>query len=574
MQPLQRTFHLIRGQLGALTPTAKLLIASMMVILVMALLFVAMLTSQPTMVPLPATLTAETRAKALSYLQASGINFQEKGDQVLVPAEQKYAIVSQLVDSQLITGDQIDFVTLVKQENPFGTREQNRKAWLSTKMKVLERMISQMNGIASAVVVIDEPLSTPGIGKAYTAPSATVTVITRGGGLAQHQVDAIASAVVGAHAGMKVASVAVIDANAGKTYQARDGDQLGVGKNLELKLETERIVQAKIEQLLAIPGMRVSVNAIVDSRREEKRIQEFQKPLIGPLESSTREQNSTSSSRASGGEPAVVPNTGASIAAGGAGGMGSSLSESQARERTVPMFPNVSSTIVDLKGHALMINVAIGIPRSYFDRLFQEEGGAPGGPAAPPARPDKAALDALVQAEEARIRQQVEPLILTAAPAVPDAVPGRISVSMIHDFAGDPASGGSGGGGGGAAAFTGPDRIAAVSDGFAAEGMVKYIGLGSLAFISLVMMVLMVRKANAREPLPTAAELVGVPKALEMTESDLVGEADESTPALEGVELDDEELRKQQMLNQINEMIRSKPDEAASLVRKWIRTEA
>jgi flagellar biosynthesis/type III secretory pathway M-ring protein FliF/YscJ len=555
MQPLQRTFQLIRSQLGALTPTAKLLIASMMVILVMALLFVAMLTSQPSMVPLPAILTAETKAKALSHLKASGVSFQELGDQVLVPAEQKYAIVSQLVDSQLISGDQIDFVTLVKQENPFGTREQNRKAWLSTKMKVLERMISKMNGIASAVVVIDEPLSTPGIGKAYTAPSATVTVITRGDGLAQHQVDAIASAVVGAHAGMKVANVAVIDANAGKTYQARDGDQIGVGKNLELKLETERIVQSKIEQLLAIPGMRVSVNAIVDSRREEKRIQEFQKPLIGPLESSTREQNSTSSSR--GAEPAVVPNTGASIAA--AGGTGSTLSESQARERTVPMFPNISSTIVDLKGHALMINVAIGIPRSFFDHIFKEERGDPA------AKPDKAALDALVQSEEARIRQQVEPLILTAA--VPDAVPGRISVSMIHDFANDAA------GGVGAAAVTEADRIAGTSGGFATEGMVKYIGLGSLAFISLVMMVLMVRKANAREPLPTAAELVGVPKALEMTDGDLVGEADESSPALEGVELDDEELRKQQMLSQINEMIRSKPDEAASLVRKWIRTE-
>ena len=97
--------------------------------------------------------------------------------------------------------------------------------------------------------------------------------------------------------------------------------------------------------------------------------------------------------------------------------------------------------------------------------------------------------------------------------------------------------------------------------------MVRYVGLGSLAFISLAMMFLMVRKAGVREELPSPAEIVGLPPALE------VGEAEESALALEGVELDDAELRRAQLLEQITETIKTSPEEAASLVRRWAKAE-
>ena len=42
---------------------------------------------------------------------------------------------------------------------------------------------------------------------------------------------------------------------------------------------------------------------------------------------------------------------------------------------------------------------------------------------------------------------------------------------------------------------------------------------------------------------------------------------------MEGVEIDETEMRRQQMLSQINELALSAPDEAASLLRKWVRTD-
>jgi flagellar biosynthesis/type III secretory pathway M-ring protein FliF/YscJ len=112
------------------------------------------------------------------------------------------------------------------------------------------------------------------------------------------------------------------------------------------------------------------------------------------------------------------------------------------------------------------------------------------------------------------------------------------------------------------------------SGGSTTEQLVKYVGLGGLGAISLVMMFLMVRKAGARETLPTPEELAGIPPALSGADADLVGEADESAPAMEGLELNDEALRRQQMLRQISDMVTATPDDAAGLMKRWMRVEA
>ncbi len=88
------------------------------------------------------------------------------------------------------------------------------------------------------------------------------------------------------------------------------------------------------------------------------------------------------------------------------------------------------------------------------------------------------------------------------------------------------------------------------------------------------MMFLMVRRAGVTTDLPTARDIVGIPPTLPTDESEIVGEAIESAPILEGVEVDDAALRRQQMKGQISEMIRQNPDSVANLLRRWITVEA
>jgi hypothetical protein len=167
----------------------------------------------------------------------------------------------------------------------------------------------------------------------------------------------------------------------------------------------------------------------------------------------------------------------------------------------------------------------------------------------------------------------VEPLIDTSA--LENAVRGTVKVSMIPDIAGAvatmasdiPATVGGGIGGGGSAG-------GGWSAGPVSGDLVKFLGLTGLALLSLAMMFLMVRRAGVTTELPTAQDIVGVPPTLPTDESEIVGEAIESAPILEGVEVDDAALRRQQMKGQISEMVRQNPDSVANLLRRWITVEA
>ena len=65
MQALQRIVDNIVAQMKGLPPTARLLIGSLMVVVVLSRFLVAQLTGQPSMCPLPVTLAGEgARARA------------------------------------------------------------------------------------------------------------------------------------------------------------------------------------------------------------------------------------------------------------------------------------------------------------------------------------------------------------------------------------------------------------------------------------------------------------------------------------------------------------------------------
>jgi hypothetical protein len=82
--------------------------------------------------------------------------------------------------------------------------------------------------------------------------------------------------------------------------------------------------------------------------------------------------------------------------------------------------------IKDAKGYALQINATVGVPKSYFVRLYQDSKGDRN------SQPDQAALDSLVQTEVEKIKTYIKPLIDTNA--LEGAVAGTVAVSMIPDF--------------------------------------------------------------------------------------------------------------------------------------------
>lgn len=553
MQAFQKTIDNIREQLRTLSPTARLLVGALVVILAMTLFMVAQYSSRASLEPLglKANLTADARARAINHIQSRGIPYRERGNEILVPPDQRISLIAQLTDSDVITPEQINFDSLIEKDSPFLSKSQNDRRWLIASMNVLSRTVSSMSGIQRATVVIHEPQNPGGIGRSHIPASASVMVVTRAGEpLTQQKVDAIAALVAGAHANLKPDNVEVVDAT-GRRHRARADDAHNASANFELQQTKERVAREKINETLSyIPGVKVAVSATMDTREIIQQKRSFDEPRLGVTGESSR--LTSSSNQTLGREAGVRPNTGAAITGGG--GRGSSMTDERTEASMIPAFGGTDARITDARGLALQINATIGVPRSYFVRLFQNEAGDEA------AQPNPDALAALITEETARIRAQIEPLIDTRA--VDGATAGAVVVSMIPDFALTTLMPG-----GGASAEAG-GFMTAMGDGW-----VQYAGLGALAMVSLAMMFMLVRKASVAQGIPTPSELRGTPALLDADDVDVLGEANETTSSMEGLEIDEVDLRRQQMLVQVNEMAKTSPAEAASLIRRWVRAE-
>jgi flagellar M-ring protein FliF len=547
------TLRTIAGQLGRFTRTARLLLGALMVILVMGLVLVATYAGRASLVPLGLrnNLTPEVKTRAVNFLDMRGIKWEEENGDLMVPGDERSGVLAQLTENEVITPEQIDFASIMQDDSPFTDRTTRKTRFLVVKMNEVARMISEFSGIERATVVIDQPDRAGGLGAPRIQPTASVSVLPKGDHLTGAQADAIARLVAGAHAELKVQNVTVIDARTGRAIIARAADDMPSTRYLETKLAHEQVAKQKIEEALSVfPGVVVAVNALVDATEETENSTTYGDPKSGLQEESTLERNSRLDRES--GEAGVRPNTGANLS----GGAKSVLtSDTRGSSKLVNAFDSSAKTTRDPKGYAVQINATVLVPESYILRLHR----GPDGEEADP--PDPATFDQLAMEVKTEIERLVTPLIDTGRLA--NAVPGTVVVSLFADVA----SGGFGGAGGGLAETAGFGTM------LVSSGMARFVGLGALAAVSLLLMLMMVRKATREEELPSAAELVGIPPALTDADTAVVGEAGETVAAMEGVEIDEGSVRRQQMVDQINDLAVNAADEAASLLRKWIKTD-
>ncbi len=567
MQALRRTLELVRSRLAGLTPTAKLLIGSLMVIVALGLFLVAQWSSTATTVPFAVTPAAYDQAKA--FLATRGVRYQEDGGRIMVPAERHGELLAGFAEQGGGSEAGIDFTKLVELDSPFETTRQSETKKLIALQNVLARTITGFRNVKGATVFISPKPATP-LGASRHVQTASVHVQMRQGGLTQDQVDSIASMVAGTQAGLKPENVSITDG--AQSYRTTFGRGAAAGENLEHSLKIADAVQARIATLLAsINGVRIAVNPQVVTTERTRTRTEFKDGISVPVSETTQtsEMRGATPSR----EPGTVPNAGMAL---GGGASGSQTSTERAENRYLSQIPGTRETEVDPTGYAVKIDVGVAIPWSYFVRVWKlrnpSEGGQEGDGAAASQEPDEAAVSAVRDEEIARIKRLVEPLVATDGFA--DSKKGVVEVSWFYDFAEDaPApsiaagfgelvlgSGGSGGGGGGGFSISG-------------GGILRPIGLGILAVVSLFFMFNIAKKASVAEQLPSAEELAGVPPMLDSDGGELIGEADEATPALEGVELDDDSLRRQQMLDQLNDLATRDPEELSGILRRWMRSQ-
>lgn len=561
MDQLRRVLDRVKRFFSGLSVSHKLLIGALGAVMLLTLVVVAQFASRREFVELFPGAAPEMQLRAGELLDARGVEHRIANGRVLVPQDRRRWIVAQLGQEGALPSDTtLLFDSLVDKQSWTMSNRQAKQLELIALQNELSQVIRRFDGVRDARVLIDAP-EAAGLGSAVRQPTASATVFTSSGTpLSQNTVDAVASLIAGARAGLDVMQVRVIDGNNNRQLRARSDDAAIATTYLEHAASVEDRTRDRLLNLLSyIPGVVVAVSAQVDVRQtvvESSKVLDAGKGTVtAPKREST--QDSSQGQRGRGAEPGVRSNVGLDIAR--ADGGASSFSENTSDAEFVTEFGRVNERTVDPRGMPLKINATVNIPRSYFSAVWSNELGPDA-----PEEPDPAELDAVVRRETDRIRADIQPLVDASADAMGE--PGEVVVSMIPDAgniaAMSPAMSVAGMGGGGS--------------GFSMSGetgeLIKTGLLAGLAIGALGMMVVLVKRAGKADPLPSAHDIVGVPRSL-AEDADMVGEADEADNALAGIELSDEMIRSRKLLEQVQEMVADSPDDAASLLGRWIQTD-
>jgi len=559
MEQLQRTLRTIREQLVKLNATQRMLIASLVVVLAMTMFLVSQYAGSKTYVDLlPASATVEQVEEASRFLSERGIEHRVSEGRPQVSPERRRAIIAQMGQAGALPGDtSMLFEQLIDKQSWTMSGSQQRQLYNIALQNELAQVIAQMRGVTGATVLIDAP-ERRGIGAAVQEPTASVTVQHGGQSLSQDTVDAVASLVAGAKAGLSVENVVVVDGASNRQRRARSEDSLASGTYLELQMKFEKLYRERLYETFGyIEGVVIAVSAQVDATRQVTNKTEVLPPGQGTVSAPAMEREKTVEQRRAdrSGEPGVRSNAGLDIATGGGGGPEFTESETTAELET--RFGTRSETVHDPRGRPTKLSATISVPRSHVLREYEMAQGEDA------EAPDAAALDQFFAGVRDRLESDAMTL-LAIQTAEGEDVPGSVAVSMIPDptpvgaaQAGGGLGGGLGLGGGG---------------GILASGWIKTAVLGGLAAASLGLMAMALKKAGRRPDLPSAEELVGMPPALDQ-DGDVLGEAEEAQAALSGIELSDEDMERKQMLDQVARFVKDSPEDAASLFQRWMSTE-
>lgn len=564
MDQVRQAMANIQEQIGKMTASQKLLLASLTVIAVMTLFLVSQYTAKPSLVELMA---ADGQMDTVRSLQAGGFEAKIVDGKVLIPAAQQRYALSYLAESGQLPGDTtLLFSNLIQSQDWKASNAQHRQQANIAKQNELAIILSGFSNINKASVILDVPMSS-GLGRASRAPTASVTLYTRSGGaVSQSTVDAAARTVSGSVSGLIPSNVQVVDGSTGRARTTSDDESQASSRYLEYQTQVEKHTKQKIEGLFGhIPGVIVSITARVDVTKVQSTENYFLAPKDGTVSGLITSESSTdqnTSQTTQGAEPGVRSNQAVSINTGSPAGIsntdntGDKLFQNAIGQRT--------TNVIDPRGMPTHLSASVIFPQEYIKGIIAESRPVVEGEDPQPVTSDEA--QSFFDLEKTKLESLIIPHLVGVG-AKGETTDGTLTVSMASfgmalsnggtiqsaGFMGSLA-GGSGGGGGGMLGSSGK--------------MIETALVGVLAFISLAMMLLMVKRSSKKIELPSAQELVGVPPHLESV-GDLVGEASEGEHVMTGIEIDDQIVQVQQLRDQVSQLIQQDPASAAGLVERW-----
>jgi flagellar biosynthesis/type III secretory pathway M-ring protein FliF/YscJ len=557
VEPIKRLLKALQGQLTGLSLSQRMAMALCMVILVGATVWLFQWSAEPALVPmLDQAFNPEELAAAQHRLELAGIDFKIEDNRVWVPPTQRARLIALLKESDALPDDiGTGFDELIEDASPWLPEQERSFQRMVARGNELSRVVRNFRGVKDARVILGAATQA-GFRRAGRPITATVTLWLKPSADANKRfLTMVASTVAGATPGLQITNVHVIDATNGKAFRVSSESHAGSDELFDQKMHLEQHYAEKIREHLAsfIPGVIVGVFADLsfDAQRSEAR------KVDPPVITSERTQETRETNSSGAGEPGVVPNVGTALAPDRSSRQ--SISKTSETEYNGTPSEEISVVVKD-KGALVKMNASVSVPNSYFVSVYQGSNGK---------EPEAdAELDPIRTREMERIRRVVMPLVN----AEDDR---QVEVAWFYDT---------------------PQPVLAVAE--AGESPVqamlgsygKPVGLAGLAVVSLMLMLMMVRKSppaprlspseeellsQARVPVPPTPGSPGggnddksADNILSM-ETPPIGSATTTAAVLEGQELDEQTIKVQQMSNQVSRMVKEDPAAAALLLQRW-----
>lgn len=559
MQAFKAQWNRLAERLSELSASSRLFIGSLMVIVVMGLFLVGQYAGGTEKAPLRVRPAALDATKV--WLDGEGIKYAtDDAGRILVDESDRQVIQVRLATESSVPPSEMDWDAMMKDEATstiWDSPEVQRQRERRFSMTLLKVMVTNLEFVNDAQIAIDEPNQIRGPGRSFFPATASITVSTLNGPLSAGQARTIRNLVASGVSGMEVSNVTVSD-QAGTLFA---GDDRGAGAAAQLdgvSRGVEAHYEQQIREVLAIDGLRVAVSALAEPRSSFESGREHGDPVTASKRGASELMKQRGAS--GGGRPGF----GSNVATRANQPLGVSSAQNFAELEAEDFDNDVIVDAVDIAienpgGYVYKLSAVLNVPYLYLRERYVAE-------SASDTEPTPQQLDELKRVVDIEFANAISMMLQTPPPASNlkgDVVPGDVTVLFGHGaFAVSDSSSGSGltAGIGGVALVAGNQPL----------GIRTWL-LGGLAVLGIGAMFMMARRASKTDPLPTAEELLGQVPTLDAAGDVVLGEASEIDAPLEAREVDETELRRKQMLGQLNEMVVREPSEAAVLVKQWIR---
>lgn len=507
-----------------LDPRRRLVAALTALAIVAAVFGIARVAGQPDMALLYSGLDDAASGEVVAALDARKAPYEIRGQAIYVEAGQRDALRMALATEGLPASGPAGY-ELLDHLSGFGTTSQMfDAAYWRAKEGELARTILAAPNVRSARVHLANPVSQP-FARRGTG-SASVTVTMSRGALDPGQAQAIRYLVSSAVAGMEPAAVAVIDAATGVVLAGEESGPFPPGvpnpadRAETLRANVQRLLEARVGPGRAI--VEVNVDAAMDSETITERVVDPKSQVAISTDTENRQQTSQ------GGTSGVT--VASNLPDGDVGGSGndSSSNSTETRERQNFEISETRRERVILPGQVRRLSVAVMV-----DGVMGV--GTDGKPLWQPRPPEE--LDVLRRLVESAVgfdegrgdAVRIESLQFTALP----------DQGALAERSG--------------------------SDWLMANAM-RLIQVGALAGVVLALSLFVLRPMLSRQPAPQIAELTG-PRALP---AEAPRAALGAPPAEEEGALLDLPPASQNKVDRLRELIASRSEESAAVLRAWI----